>query len=146
VKSKLLQDADGRKTYAVVFDKGDEVKGGLTRFAKEQGLGASQLTAIGALQDAVLGYFDRDAKEYEKIPIREQVELLSLIGDVVTDKGEPSVHAHCVVGKRDGSTMGGHLLEAHVWPTLEVIVTEAPKHLCKRYDPETGLTLIDPAR
>ena len=146
MKSKLLQDVDGRKTFAVVMDKGDEVKDGLTRFAKEQRLGASQLTAIGAFERAVLGYFDRDAREYRQIRIDEQVELLSLIGDVVIDKGEPSLHAHCVVGKRDGTTMGGHLLEAHVWPTLEVIVTEAPEHLRKRYDPETGLTLIDPGR
>lgn len=143
MKSRLIDDS-GRKTYVVVFDKGDEVKAGLTRFAKERGLGASQITAIGALRDAVLGYFDRDAKKYDRIPIGEQVELLSLIGDIVIDRGEPSVHAHCVVGKRDGTTMGGHLLEAHVWPTLEAIVAEAPAHLRKRYDPETGLTLIDP--
>jgi hypothetical protein len=145
MKFKLL-DEHGRKTYAVVFDKGDEVKQGLTRFAEEQRLGASQVTAIGAFQDGVLGYFDREKKEYLKIPIEEQVEVLSLIGDIVIDGGKPSLHAHVVVGRRDGSTRGGHLLEAHVWPTLEVIVTESPEHLRKRYDPETGLTLIDPRK
>lgn len=144
MKSRLLHEDRGRKVFAVVFDKGDEVKAGLTRFAKEQGLGASQITAIGALSDATLGYFDRETKEYLKIPVREQVELLSLIGDVVIDKGEPSVHAHLVVGRRDGAAIGGHLIEAHVWPTLEAIVAEAPEHLRKRYDPDTGLTLISP--
>ena len=69
--------------------------------------------------------------------------MLSLIGDVVIDKGEPSVHAHVVVGRRDGSALGGHLIEGRVWPTLEVIVTESPTHLRKRHDPETGLALID---
>jgi uncharacterized protein len=145
VRSKLI-DGSGRKTYAVVFDKGDEVKEGLTRFAEEQRLGASQVTAIGAFQDAVLGYFDRAQKEYTKIAVHEQVEVLSLLGDVVIDEGAPSVHAHVVLGRSDGTTMGGHLLEAHVWPTLEVIVTEAPEHLRKRYDAETGLTLIDPSK
>jgi predicted DNA-binding protein with PD1-like motif len=146
VQSKLLQEAEGRKTFVVVFDKGDEVKEGLTRFAREQGLGASQVSAIGAFESATLGYFDREAREYRQIPVREQVELLSLLGDVVIDRGEPSVHAHCVLGRRDGTTIGGHLLKARVWPTCEVILTEAPAHLRKRYDPETGLTLIDPAR
>ena len=90
-----------------------------------------------------LGYFDWDAKDYKHIPLREQVEVLSLIGDVALDeKGEPKVHAHVVVGRSDGTARGGHLLEAHVRPTLEVILTESPKHLRKQYDPESRLALI----
>ena len=92
-----------------------------------------------------LGYFDRKARDYKKIPLREQVEVLSLIGDVALDRGEPKVHAHVVVGRADGEARGGHLLEACVWPTLEVVLTESPRHLRKRHDPETGLALIDPA-
>jgi predicted DNA-binding protein with PD1-like motif len=122
VKSKLLYEEGGRKTFAVIFDKGDEAKKGLTDFAKREGLGVSQITAIGAFSDVTLGYFDRQKMEYLKIPVREQVEVLSLLGDIVADKGEPSVHAHVVAaGKRDGSTVGGHLLEAHVWPTLKAV-------------------------
>jgi predicted DNA-binding protein with PD1-like motif len=142
MRSKLLSDAGGRRVFAVVFDKGDEVTQGLARFAEQERLGASQITAIGAFSGATLGYFDRDAKDYLRIPVREQVEVLSLLGDIVDDAGEPTLHAHLVVGRRDGTTMGGHLLEAHVWPTLEVIVTETPAHLQKKYDPETGLALI----
>jgi hypothetical protein len=141
VRSKLLSDRD-TKVFAVVFDKGDEVKQGLTGFAREHGLGASQLTGIGACSAVTLGYFDREARRYREIPIAEQVEVLSLVGDIVLKDGEPEVHAHLVVGKADGTAHGGHLMAARVWPTLEVIVTEAPAHLRKRYDPETGLALI----
>ena len=77
-----------------------------------------------------------------KIPVQEQVELLSLIGDIALDGGQPKLHAHVVVGKRDGTTRGGHLLEAHVWPTLEVIVTESPSQLTRTMDRESGLALI----
>jgi predicted DNA-binding protein with PD1-like motif len=114
-------------------------------FAREQHLGGSQLTAIGAFSDVTLGFFDRESKKYEKIPIREQVEVLSLIGDVALKDGQPEIHAHVVVGKRDGSAHGGHIMEAHVWPTLEVIVTESPAHLRRVPDAETGLALIAPA-
>ena len=100
------------------------------------------MTAIGAFRDATLGYFDWEAKEYLKIPVNEQVEVLSLIGDVALKDGEPKVHAHVVVGRSDGSTRGGHLIEAHVRPTLEVIVTESPVHLHKQVDEESGLALI----
>ncbi len=143
MKSTLL-DATGPRTWALIFDKGDEPVAGLTAFAKAQKLGAAHFTAIGAFSDVTLGYFDRAKRDYKKIPLHEQVEVLSLLGDVALDKGEPKVHAHVVVGRADGEARGGHLLEAHVWPTLEVVLVESPRHLRKRHDPETGLALIDP--
>src|SRR5947208_381657 len=117
----------------------------LTAFAKAQKLGAAHFTAIGAFSDVTLGYFDRAKRDYKKIPLHEQVEVLSLLGDIALDKGEPKVHAHVVVGRADGEARGGHLLEAHVWPTLEVVLVESPRHLRKRHDHETGLALIDPS-
>jgi len=143
MKSTLL-DATGPRTWVLIFDKGDEPVAGLTAFAKAQKLGAAHFTAIGAFSDVTLGYFDRAKRDYKKIPLHEQVEVLSLLGDIALDNGEPKVHAHVVVGRADGQARGGHLLEAHVWPTLEVVLVESPRHLRKRHDPETGLALIDP--
>ncbi|HKY10156.1 MAG TPA: PPC domain-containing DNA-binding protein, partial [Candidatus Binatia bacterium] len=129
--------------FAIVFDKGDEVVQKLTQFAKENKLAASHFTAIGAFESAVLGFFDRQRKDYRKIPINEQVEVLSLIGDIALSKNEPKIHAHAVLGKADGTACGGHLLEARVWPTLEVVLTESPAYLRRRMDDEIGLALID---
>ena len=142
MKSKLIHDHQGEKTFALIFDSGDEAMSGLVSFAKEKHLTAAHFTAIGAFRDVVLGYFNWEKKEYQKIPVQEQVEVLSLIGDVAVKDGEPKVHAHIVVGRFDGSTRGGHLIEGHVRPTLEVILTESPAHLRKEVDPESGLALI----
>lgn len=133
-----------QSTYALIFDKDEEFVAGLTSWAKENKLGGSHFTAIGAFREVTLGYFDPGKKDYQKIPVPEQVEVLSLIGDIALTNGVPQIHAHVVVGKSDGSAHGGHILEARVWPTLELILTESPKHLCRKYDPETGLALIDP--
>jgi uncharacterized protein len=141
VKSKLLSEGTER-TFILAFDKGDEVVETLTAFARAQSLSAAHFTAIGAFSDVTLGYFDRDKSDYERIPLREQVEVLTLAGDIALEEAAPKVHAHVVVGKRDGSAHGGHLLEGHVWPTLELVLTESPATLGKRYDPETGLALI----
>ena len=140
--SKLIHDAE-QKTFALVFAKDDEVVQELTRFAKEHDLAASHFTAIGAFKNALLGFFDRAKKDYQKIPIDEQVEVLSLIGDIALSRGDPKLHAHAVLGKADGAACGGHLLEARVWPTLEVVLTESPAHLRRKLDEETGLALID---
>ena len=142
MRSKLIYDGPQR-SFAVVMDTGDEVLGSLLAFAKEQKLSAAELSGLGALSDAVLGYFDWQKKDYLRIPMREQVEVLNLTGNVaLDDSGEPKLHPHIVLGKRDGTAHGGHLLEAHVRPTLEVIVTESPAHLQRRSDPETGLALL----
>ena len=130
------------ETHVLIFDKGDEVMEVMRSFATEQQLTAGHFTAIGALSDVTLGFLDPETREYEPIRIDEQVEALSLVGDISLEDGDPRVHAHVVVGKRDGQAYGGHLLEAHVWPTLEVVLTESPAHLRRRIDRETGLPLI----
>ncbi|HEY3461238.1 MAG TPA: PPC domain-containing DNA-binding protein [Casimicrobiaceae bacterium] len=141
MRAKVLDDA-GERTWALVFDVGDEVVSTLTQFASLHQLTAARFTAIGAFSEATLGYFDAGKKAYEKIPVREQVEVLSLIGDVALDRGQPKIHAHVVVGKRDGSARGGHLLEARVRPTLEVMLVESPVRLARVFDPDSGLALI----
>jgi uncharacterized protein len=130
------------RSFALVFETGEEPVKLITTFAAEHHMRAARFSAIGAFSDAVLGYFDWRKKDYEKIRIAEQVEVLSLLGDIALADGKPKLHAHVVLGKRDGTAHGGHLLEAHVRPTLEVILTESPSHLERVHDPETGLPLI----
>jgi predicted DNA-binding protein with PD1-like motif len=144
MRVKQIESRDGRRTFAIVFGTGDEVAKGLFGFAHEHGVGGAYFTAIGALREVTLGYWDWTTKDYRRIPVREQVEVLSLAGNVALGPdGVPKVHAHVVVGKADGTAHGGHLLEGHVRPTLEVILVESPRHLRRTHDPETGLALID---
>ena len=142
MRAKVIE-RQAQRTWALVFETGDEVMSTLQAFAAQAGITAARFTAIGAFREATLGYFDWETKRYESIPVREQVEVLALVGDVALEAGIPKVHAHVVVGKRDGSAHGGHLLDAHVRPTLEVMLTESPSHLQRGFDPETGLALID---
>ena len=145
MRSKLLYEERGLKTFALVFDKDEEVKKSLLEFAGENRLSAAQISAIGAFSEVTLGYFERPNKTYKQIPIREQVEVLSLSGNIALKEGRPGLHAHVVVGKSDGSAHGGHLLGGRVWPTLEMIVSETPAHLRRVQDDETGLALLNPA-
>jgi predicted DNA-binding protein with PD1-like motif len=137
-------DAPGERTYALILQTGDEVIETLTRFARENGLDAAHFTALGAFERATLAYFDWGKRAYEDIPVEEQVEVLVLVGDIaLAPEGGPKVHAHAVVGKRDGTAHGGHVQRGVVRPTLEVVLTESPKHLRRRMDPEAGIALID---
>ena len=138
MKSKKLDSGT-----VLVFDTGDELVSTLTAFAREHHIAAAHFTAIGAFSDAGIGYFDVQKKDYLKNQVNEQVEVVSLIGDIALDQGEPKVHAHVVVGTKNGAAMGGHLLEAHVRPTLELVLQESEEQLKRKFDPESGLALID---
>lgn len=143
MKSYELSRTDHGRSVALVFDSGDAVMQELRQWCREQAITAAGFTAIGAFADATVGWFDWETKQYREIPVEEQVEVLSLAGDIaVGPDGDAAAHAHVVLGTRDGSTRGGHLIRAHVRPTLELILDEAPAHLRKKYDPESGLALI----
>lgn len=124
-----------RQIFAVILATGDEAMSCLANFAKDQRIGGAQITAIGALERATLAYFDWEKKKYQPIEVGEQVEVASLIGDIaIGPDGTSSIHAHAVLGKRNGAAVAGHLQKALVRPTLEIIVTESPGHLCKKKD------------
>ncbi len=142
MKAKVLH-ANGTRTIALVFETGEEPMQGLLDFAKRERLTSAHFTAIGAFEGVTLGYFDWSQKDYVRVVLREQVEVLSLVGDVALEGTVPKVHAHVVVGKRDGTAHGGHLLDARVRPTLEVILIQPPGHLRRRFDPQSKLALID---
>lgn len=140
---KQLHAADGQRVFAVILETGEAVMQSLQRFAEAERLTAAQITGIGAFSEAGLRYFDWERKEYLPIPVKEQVEVASLLGDVaVSPEGKPALHVHLVLGRRDGTALAGHLAEARVRPTLELIVTESPAHLRKALDPDSGLALI----
>jgi predicted DNA-binding protein with PD1-like motif len=134
------------KTFALILEPGGEIAAQLKQFAREQQTKGSSFKAIGACSSVKLGWFNWETRQYQTaVALNEQVELLSLIGDVaIKPDGEPQVHAHVIVGRSDGTAHGGHLLEAKVRPTCEIILTENPEHLRKEFDSQSGLFLIRP--
>src|SRR5260370_24719232 len=103
MKAKRMSQPPGPAVWALVLERGDEAIAGLTAFAREKGLAGSQLTAIGAFSDVTLGYFERNLHEYRRIRLEEQVEVLSLNGDIALENGQPKVHAHVVIGRGDAT-------------------------------------------
>lgn len=140
---KAVPLRDGQHGQLLVFASGDRVMQELRDYARGHNIRAAHFTGIGALERATLAYFDWDRRSYVKIPVESQVEVLVLAGDIAWQDSEPVVHAHVVVGRRDGSTLGGHLLEALVRPTLEVALMEGGT-LVRRFDPASKLALIAP--
>lgn len=143
VQYRLLGGRDVPRRFALVFETGDDVMAELQRFAEEQNVMAAFFTGLGGFQRATVGFFNRVDKRYDPIEIDEQVELLSIVGNVTIYDGKPKLHAHCTVSYRDGHAAGGHLIQATVRPTLELVLDELAGNLHRVDRPEIGLPLID---
>lgn len=142
MKWRQVGNGSGTRTYVVILEMGNEVMERLRLFAEEANIESAHFTAIGAFSNVKVGFFDIDSRDYVPILVDQQVEVLSMVGNVALHEGKPKIHAHVVVAKRDGSAHGGHLLEARVRPTLEVIVVETPANLQRYTDRQTGLALL----
>jgi hypothetical protein len=143
VNARKLAETNGVQTFVLVFNSGDPVTAPLLNFAREHAIESASFSGIGAFEHVTLGYFEPDKHDYKNIHVNEQVEVVSLVGNVARGEDGPKLHAHVVVGKSDGAAYGGHLIEGRVRPTLEIVLVETPAPLNRRSDPVTGLALID---
>ena len=135
--------ADGSKEYALVLARGDEVMTGLRDFARVEQIAAASFTAIGAVRDAEVGWFDFEKQRYKAMRHDGQFELLSLVGDIgQSADGSAAVHAHATLGRESGRAFGGHLIAATVSPTVEIFVTTYSAALKKRVDPKDDVELF----
>jgi len=143
VKHKLLASRPHGRAYFLAFDVDDDVLEALQQFCELHRVYAATFSAIGGFRRATLAYYDMDEKRYEPIAVDEQVEAVSLLGNVALYGGKPRIHAHALVAHRDGHTSGGHLLGAIVRPTLELLLEELPASLHRTDRPQIGIPLID---
>ena len=142
----LATPSDGTRTYALVLAQGDQVQAALAAFANDHHVVDAHFSAIGAVRDPEVAWFDESRKQFKAMALHEQMEVLTLSGDITVGvDGQPAVHTHLVLARSDGEAWGGHLIEATASPTLELYVTTYPEPLHKRLDPATDLQLIDPS-
>lgn len=141
----VASHADGTREYALILRDGDELASAVLAFAKNERVVAARFSALGAVRDAHVAFFDLTRKQYRVSELREQLELISLIGDVgIDDESKaPVVHAHVVLSRDDAQTSGGHLIRASASPNAEVFITTYPDPLIKRMQPQYDAKFFD---
>jgi uncharacterized protein len=128
--------------FFLVLDQGDEVLESITRFATETGVRAASLQGIGAVDRLTLGFYDLARQAYERQRWEEDLEVASLVGNLAVVDGGPFPHVHGVFGRRDFSTIGGHVFEAVVSVTVELSVITAPDPVVRQAVDFCDLKLI----
>ena len=152
---RILDESPGRRTVGVALEIGDQAVASLLRLATELDLGASVVTGVGGFHGVRLAYFagcglhpsrDPEHPDFVENRLDDQFEVLSLAGNLSREEGTRAqhLHAHVVLGRKDATTMGGHLIEANVHPTMELIIAETGGQLARGVDEKTGLVVLKP--
>jgi predicted DNA-binding protein with PD1-like motif len=129
-------------TYILRFEDEEPFPTRFLEFLAAESIAAGSFTGIGAMLRSTIAFFDVEAKRYLDIELEEQLEVLALVGNVALHQGDPLVHAHALLGRRDGSTLGGHLRQGIVRPTLELTLRTYPEPLQRSLDPAFGLPAL----
>lgn len=135
-------EASVERSFFLVFDRGDDVLSTIRDFAQKNKIRGGHFAAIGALQRGVIAWWNPETRQYDRIELEEQLEVSALLGDIAIEGTKTKVHAHVVLGRRDGQAVAGHLLEGTVFPTLEMHFVAFAAVLERRKDEETNLSLI----
>lgn len=144
VRVKLLGDQNGTREYQLVFDEHAEIMATLGDFILRNHIQAAHFTALGACDDAILGFYDPAVRDYRRTRHRQPMEIVSIVGDAAPTNGGAGLHAHVALGFADGTMHGGHLFEAHAAPTLEMFLIASPTAEQRKHDPKLNLDLLVP--
>ncbi len=115
----------------------------LQEFCESQKIDSAVISGIGSLKSATLGFFDPETKKYQEKTFSEPLEMASLSGNVSIKDGKPLPHLHVTIAGSNYKAYAGHLVEAQVSLTAEIIIEPLPGSLQKTFDKKTGLNLFD---
>lgn len=128
--------------HVLIFARGERFMETLTRYLERERITAARFTGIGGFRQAQIKYFNTESKQYEQREVDEQVEVISLIGNVSLREGKPFIHTHVCLGDREYRALAGHLGEGVVSPTLELFLTRIEGELSRRHDDASGLDAL----
>ena len=125
----------------VRHDPNDEIVTSLMQVAKEEKIGLAMVQGLGAVKKVVMGVYNVPEQHYKANTLEGAFEMLSLTGTIDTMAGKPYSHFHIAVGDEQGAAHGGHLNEAIISATAEIIITKLAGSVDRRKSEETGLNI-----
>lgn len=137
----------GRPGRLVIMrlEDGDDAISAINTVVKETGIKAAVFYILGGLKKAriVVG---PEKEEMPPVPvwreIKESHEVIG-IGTIFYQDGEPKVHLHSALGKRDDVVVGCVREKAETFLVLEVFMIEILDiEAVRELDPATGLSLL----
>ncbi|MBQ8200524.1 MAG: DNA-binding protein [Clostridia bacterium] len=129
-------------TVLMRVDRGEEVLAQLKAMAIQENVRLASVRALGAVNDFTVGVFKTREKKYYANRFTGDHEIVSLTGTISTMSGEYYAHLHMSAGDEQGRVFGGHLNEAVVSATCEMVVQIIDGEVDRAFDEDVGLNLF----
>jgi hypothetical protein len=123
----------------VSLQTGDLINESLRLIAVEENILNAWINGIGAIDNVKVGYMDVNNKKYQKRNFDEHYELLSLIGNITYKDGEPFVHTHVTFSNAEYNVFGGHLFDAKITATGEIVLSLTDSKIDREYNENIGI-------
>ena len=130
------------KTIVMRIDKGEEILTQLKAMALKENVQLASVRALGATNDFTVGVFKVEEKKYYANHFTGDFEIVSLTGTISTMNGEYYAHLHMSAGDAQGRVFGGHLNEAIISATCEMVVEVIDGQVDRAFSEEVGLNLF----
>jgi len=129
--------------YVLRLDKGDEIITSLLHLCQKEDISLGTVTGLGAVDHVLAGIYNLKEKSYHQNEFKGEKEIVSLTGSITRKDGDVYLHIHIAVSGEDGSVVGGHLNEARISATSEIIISKFVGKVERKYDCVIGLNLLD---
>lgn len=134
---------NNNKQHVVRVVRGEELVEKVCEYCTQNNIKAGWVQAIGACDEVTVSSYNFQTRQYDKKTFTEDLELISLIGNISVVDGKPSLHAHVSLSQTDMSVIGGHLHKMMISGTGELYITMFEGEFTRHLDEETGLNLLD---
>ena len=130
--------------YVLRVDKGEEVVETITTFCEDKNIRLASISGIGATNNATIVLFESGKKLYHKETFADDMEILSLTGNISTKDDKPYIHLHIILSTSDHKAIGGHLNSAIISVTCEIVLTiiGTGETVYREFNEEIGLNLF----
>lgn len=131
------------KTFLVRLEKGEKVNVSIKKFCEKLNIKNASFVSLGSIENPVLAHYRVDNKKYKEKELQGIFEVTSFMGNVAIFEASPLVHGHISISDEDMKEFGGHLVEATVSATLEIVIQDLGSSKIKKYDEKIGLKLFE---
>jgi len=132
-----------KESYLLRIEPNEELFKSLLDFAYKKKIKSAFFYGLGACKSCVIGRYNAKNKNYDWRKFNQEMEILSLVGNLTWKNRELYLHIHCTLADKNLKSIGGHLKELIVFPTCEILLTSFTKKVNRFYDNFTNLYLID---
>lgn len=129
--------------YFLRLERGEKVIETLKDFCTKNKIRCGYFFGIGALGKAELAHYIVENKKYTSKIFKQPLEIVNMAGNITRMNNEVYLHCHITLSDEEMKAVAGHLKEATIAATCEIILVKLNASISRKFNDFIGLNLLD---